>query len=85
MKAYLPFLLPKSLEAEAVNAIVTTSNMVPTANTSTMTPYQVFTVHKPTALTYAFGTFGVFYHPRQEDQTIKAEIGLFLHHGYHVK
>ena len=56
--------------------------MVPTVNTSTMTPYQVFTVHKPTIPTYAFGTV---YHPRQEDQTMKAEIGLFLQHGYHVK
>ena len=59
--------------------------IIDTVNTSTMTPYQVFTGHKPTIPTYAFETVGVFYHPRQENQTMKAEIGLFLQHGYQVK
>jgi hypothetical protein len=85
LKANLPFILPTCLEAEAVVSICNTSNMVPTINTNVMTPHQVFTGHKPTVPTYQFGTIGIFYHPRQDDHTMKAEIGLFLHHGYHVR
>ena len=47
MKAHLPFVLPKYLEAEAVLSIINTSNMVPTSNTGTISPYQAFNGSKP--------------------------------------
>ena len=34
---------------------------------------------------YSFKTIALCYHPRSEDKTIRAEIGIFLSHGYNLR
>jgi hypothetical protein len=64
-------------------AVVDQLNSLPTTNTGIITPLQAFTGRKPLVPAFAFGTIGVVYHPRQDDKTLRGEIGIFLSHGYH--
>ena len=51
----------------------------------TLTPYEIFTKKKPKIPAYAFGTIAVAHHPRSEDKSIRAEIGIFISHGYNLR
>jgi hypothetical protein len=83
VKAGLSYVLPTRLESEAIMAVVDQMNSVPTTNTGLTTPMEAFTRRKPQVPAFAFGTIGVVYHPRQDDKTLRGEIGIFLSHGYH--
>jgi hypothetical protein len=83
IKAGLTYILPSRLECEAIMAVVDQLNSLPTTNTGSFTPLQAFTGRKPQVPAFAFGTIGVVYHPRQDDKTMRGEIGIFLSHGYH--
>jgi Reverse transcriptase (RNA-dependent DNA polymerase) len=83
IKAGLSYVLPTRLECEAIMAAVDQLNSLPTTNTGTTTPLQAFTGRKPIVPAFAFGTIGVMYHPRQDDKTLRGEIGIFLSHGAH--
>jgi hypothetical protein len=83
--ANLTYVLPSSLEAEAYLSTIRHSNSLPTTNTLLTTPYCAFTHTKPFIPEYAFGTLGMFYHPRADDDSLRAEIVIFLSHGYHKR
>jgi 5-methylcytosine-specific restriction endonuclease McrA len=83
IKAGLSYVLPTRLEYEAVMAVVDQLNSLPTTNTGNTTALEAFSGRKPTVPAFAFGTIGVVYHPRQNDKTLRGEIGIFLTHGYH--
>jgi hypothetical protein len=84
-KAGLSYVLPSILEAEAYVTLIRLSNIIPTVNTNARTPYELFHREKPKVPAYAFGTIALCYHPRSEDKTIRAEIGIFLSHGYNLR
>jgi hypothetical protein len=84
-KAALSYVLPSVLEAEAYITVIRLCNIVPTSNTGTLTPYEIFTKEKPKIPAYAFGTLAVAHHPRSEDKSIRAEIGIFISHGYNLR
>jgi hypothetical protein len=83
IKAGLSYILPAQFESEAIMAVVDQLNFLPTTNTGTTTPLEAFTGRKPKVPAFAFGTIGVVYHPRQDDNTLRGEIGIFLSHGQH--
>jgi hypothetical protein len=83
IKAGLSYVLPPRLECEAIMAVVDQLNSLPTTNTGYTTPLEAFTGKKPKVPAFAFGTIGVVYHPRQDDKTLRGEIGIFLTHGFH--
>ena len=84
-KAALTYILPSVLEAEAYITVIRLCNIIPTSNTGTLTPYEIFTKEKPKIPAYAFGTIAVAHHPRSEDKSIRAEIGIFISHGYNLR
>jgi hypothetical protein len=67
-KAALSYVLPSVLEAEAYISVIRLCNIVPTSNTGTKTPYEIFTGEKPKVPAYPFGTLAVAHHPRSEDK-----------------
>ena len=79
----LSYLLPSVLETEAF-ITVRLCNIVPTSNAGTLTPYKIFTKEKLKIQVYAFGTLAVARHPRSEDKSIRAEIGIFISHGHNL-
>jgi hypothetical protein len=84
-KAALSYVLPSVLEAEAYITVIRLCNVVPTLNTGYKTPYEIFHNEKPQLPAYAFGTIAVCYHPRSEDKSLRAEIEIFLSHGYNLR
>ena len=84
-KAALSYVLPSVLEAEAYITVIQLCNIVPTSNTDTLTPHEMFTKEKPKIPAYAFGTLAVAHHPRSEDKSIRAIIGIFISHGYNLR
>ena len=63
---------------EAYITVIRLCNIVPTTNTGTLTPYEIFTKEKPKIPTYAFGTLAVAHHPRSDDKSIREEIRIFF-------
>jgi hypothetical protein len=84
-KAALSYVLPSILETEAYVSVIRLCNIIPTTNTGTRTPYEIFTKEKPKIPAYSFGTLAVAHHPRSEDKSIRAEIGIFISHGYNLR
>ena len=58
-KAALSYVLPSILEAEAYITVIRLSNVIPTKNTGTRTPYEIFHNEKPQVPTYSFGTIAL--------------------------
>jgi hypothetical protein len=85
VKASLSYCLPDMLVAEAYLSVIRQYNSMPTKTTGNMTPFQAFTRTKPQVPTYSFGTIGMFYHPRNDDKSLRGEIGIFISHGYHQR
>jgi hypothetical protein len=83
-KAALSYVLLPILEAEAYITVIRLCNIVPTTNTGTRTPYEIFTKEKPKIPAYAFGTLAVAHHPRSDDKSIRAETGIFISHGCNI-
>jgi hypothetical protein len=83
--AALTYILPSSLEAESFLSTIRLCNSLPTVNTDLITPYQAFTQTKPIIPSHSFGTIGIFYHPRDDDNAMRGELGIFLSHGYHMR
>ena len=58
-KAALSYILPSVLEAEAYITVIRLSNIIPTTNTGTKTPYEIFHDEKPKLPAYSFGTIAL--------------------------
>jgi hypothetical protein len=56
IRAHLPYILPKQLDAEIHLAAVSFFNITPTKNTGTQTPFQLFYGAKPKIPLHPFGT-----------------------------
>jgi hypothetical protein len=85
LKASLSYDLPPSLNAEAYLSIIRQSNSLPTTQSVNKSPIELFTGTKPQIPDHPFGTIAVFYHPRDDDSTLKGELGIFISHGYHKR
>jgi hypothetical protein len=64
-------------------AVVDKLNSLPTTNTGQITPLEAFTGKKPKVPAFSFGTISVVYNPRQNNKTLRGEIGIFVTHGHH--
>jgi len=84
-KAALSYILPV-LEAEAYKeTVIRLRNIIPTTNTGTKTPHEIFHNEKPKLHAYSCGTIALSCHPRSEETTIRAEIEIFQSHGYNLR
>jgi hypothetical protein len=84
-EASLSCILLTVLEAEAYVTIIRLCNTLPTKNTVTRTPYEVFHKSKPNLQYTPLKPSPLGTHPRAEDKSIREEIGIFLSHRYNLR
>jgi hypothetical protein len=83
MRASLTYVLPHNLDNEIYQAAVQTHNSLPTKQTLIKSPYELFRREVPAVPSHPFGLIAMFYHPRNDDPTFRAELGIFLSKGDH--
>jgi hypothetical protein len=81
IRAHLPYVLPKQLDAEIYLAAISFFNITPTKNTGPQTPFQLFHGVKPKIPLHPFGTIGLGYFKRATDPDLRGEVCIFLGHG----